>query len=150
LPGGSYASDVLPGVVYADRVVERVQVAVAPVIWDRLTVGIGVGYATLVSVPLAVGYPQWTPLYVVCVLLTAAPLACRDHLDLRAVCPLVALVLVPMALFGVFFGLFVYLPVALPLIMAGLATPKRYQREKLVAAGVVLAAVLVLFASQFA
>ncbi|MFD0585782.1 hypothetical protein [Dactylosporangium darangshiense] len=130
--------------------VERVQVVLAPVIWDRLTVGAGVGYATLVSVLLAVGYPRLTPLYVICALLTAVPLAFRDHLDFRAVCLLVAVVLVPMALFGVFFGLFVYAPAALPLVVAALPTPKRYQREKFVAVGVVLAAGLVLFAIQFA
>ncbi|MEV6930300.1 hypothetical protein AB0M46_38265 [Dactylosporangium sp. NPDC051485] len=130
--------------------VERVQVALTPVAWDRLTVGAGVGYATLVSVPLAVGYPESTPLYVICALLTAAPLAFRDHLDFRAVCLLVTVVLVLAALCGVFFGLFVYVPVALPLVLAALPTPKRYQRAKLVAVGVVLAAVLVLFAIQFA
>jgi hypothetical protein len=131
-------------------VVERVQVALPPVVWDRLTVGAGVGYATLVSVPLAVVYPEMTPLYVICALLTAVPLAFRDHLDFRAACLLVAVVLVPVGLCGVLFGLFVYVPVALPLVVAALATPKRYQRVKLVAVGVVLAAILVLFAIQFA
>ncbi|WP_433618361.1 hypothetical protein ACQP2P_20915 [Dactylosporangium sp. CA-139114] len=121
-----------------------------PVAWDRLTVGAGVAYASLVTLPLMVGYPRATPLYVICALLTAVPLAFRDHLDFRALCLLAVVVLVPMTLCGVFFGLIFYMPAALPLVVASLPTPKRYQRSKFVAVGVVLAAVLVLFGMQFA
>ncbi|WP_433202674.1 hypothetical protein ACQP00_32765 [Dactylosporangium sp. CS-047395] len=77
--------------------------------------------------------------------MTAVPLAIWDQLEFRAMCLLLAVVLVLMAMCVGHIGLFLYLPAALPLVAAALPKPGWCPRAKFVAVGVALAAVLVLY-----
>ncbi|GAA3452054.1 hypothetical protein [Dactylosporangium matsuzakiense] len=113
-----------------------------PLHWDRLTVGAGVVYAVLVSVPLMWSLPELSPLYLICVALIASPLVFRHYLNLRGACLLVTILLVPMAVFGFFFALYVYLPVAVPLVAAVLPVPPRRPWRKPAAVGAALVVML--------
>lgn len=121
----------------------------SPLLWDRIIVATGVAYAGLVSIPLMIGYPELSPFYFVGMAVVTLPLALRRPGDFRIACGVAALLLVPLALFGVFFALFVYLPAMLPLAMAAMPPPRRHRREKLVGTAIVLTVALLVFVVHF-
>ncbi|MFG2036559.1 hypothetical protein [Dactylosporangium sp. NPDC048998] len=116
-----------------------------PLFWDRLTVAAGVAYAGLISIPLVIENPDLAMFYVIGLAVVTLPLAFRRPAGFRVASGVAAFLLVPLALFGVFFALHLYLPAMLPLVVAAMPPPKRHQREKFIATGSVLAAALVAF-----
>jgi hypothetical protein len=120
--------------------IERVQkVRLRVTRWDLTMAGLAVLYASLVSIPFVVSYPEGWLMYTGVVVFIALPLAFDRLLGFRIACVVVAVLVLPLGYVGAMVGMFFFWPAALPLILAATPLPDRYPIPALVVTGLLLA-----------
>ncbi len=84
----------------------------------RLETGAALPPAAAAAAWLWINAPAYAALYVICAALIAVPLLAEARRTFTALCLTIGGLFFPLALIGVFFGLFMYLPAAVVLLAA--------------------------------
>ncbi|HEY7146830.1 MAG TPA: hypothetical protein VH637_21510 [Streptosporangiaceae bacterium] len=84
----------------------------------RLVSGAALLTAAAAAAWLWLNAPDYAGLYVIVAMLTAAPLLAPTKGDFAVLCLIIAAIFVPLAVAGVFLGLFMFLPAAAVLLAA--------------------------------